>query len=1670
MPTFADVCGSSYWNGYTPPEGETFSGWQIYSITNEYNAGSEGYDFTIIFVPSFAASHTITYHISNGTNSSDNPTSYIEGVGVATIAAAVPDTGYEFGGWFDNPSYSGTAITSIPATANTDIDLYAKITLEEYSITFNNNGGTFAEGYEPPTSYTLGTEVTLPTAENITYSGKVFEGWLDEENLPVTEITSDSTGDRTFFAQWRSPEIYTIKYHENGGEYVGEYEPPATYTEGVGATLPTADNITKENSTFVGWHDNESLTGDPITAVGNNETDNKEFWAEWTGKTAITPVVTMSDYEYDGTAHEATVSGIPDDYDGEITVTYSGTGTTTYASSTTAPKNAGSYSVSVTVTETANYASASAVVNYTIDKAPLYITPKEYSISFYDTSIDVTNAEKTGYIIDDSCLKTGDTPSSVYEGFNFDNYFTYQYMSYPAEGDFLQLYDRVGGDYDIVLYYDESVLYPAFEEKNPNYSIYPLYGKLNIVPKELTITWTNNTFPYDGDPHAPTASFDQNEFYYQSFDIPGESEPYIVSDFGDFNGAVLTITGDNVTEGKAINVGNYTATATLSFNDDDVAACYVIKEGDETYNFTITPTDLTVTAPEGINADYTGTAQELVSGGSVKFGDTTVGSFVYAVTSDTTEPGEGAYSADVPERTDAGTYYVWYKAVTENTNYNIPAPAYVTAKINPVSLTVTATTPDTISYGDAAPTYTATFTGLKGTDTTASVGTVTFSCTYEQGSDAGDYTITPTITTADRGAKYSNYSITFAEGTLTVSPKAVTVTITGHSDTKDYTGSEQSVSGYDASSDSDLYDTDYIVFSGTASAVGTNVGTYDMELAASQFSNSNTNFTVTFEVTDGSLTITAVPATVTAPDANNRIYDGTEKALVTGGSATGGTLVYALGTNETDAPTTFGDDVPVGTDVGDYYVWYYAKPDSNHTASAKGCVKVTITAASMTITAPNANNRDYDGTEDVLVTGGSVTGGTMKYALGNNETTAPIDDKFTTTVPTGTYAGDYYVWYWAVPLTGYSEDTSTPACEKVTINPKAIAVTITGHTDSVDYDAAEHTVSGYDAVCTDTLYDASKIVCSVSASVTGTNAGTYPMGLSADEFGYDDNNFSATFTVTDGQLEIKKAAINPSVSITGWTYGQTANTPVLAEGSNPGGATPVYKYKAASAADTTYTTTVPVNKGDYTLKVEIPETNNYLAGSDTADFTISPATLTIKADDIEIDYGSAIPDFTVTYDTLVNGDSAADIGVVTYTCSYTATSVASTYSIEPEVTTQGTAYSNYSISYENGTLTVNKLAITPTISIDESKVYDGLPITAATVSGNPGSGLVTFYYTGRDGTTYEASIPPTAVGKYSVYATVGESANYKAGVTGTADFEITAADISPSVSITGWTYGETPNAPSLADGSNPGGGEVKYFYIGRDGTTYEESEYVPTQAGKYTVKAVIPATDNYNGNVATADFTISPKTVAIEWTDTSLTYNGADQKPTATAANLETGDTCTITVDGAKKNASATAYTATATEVSNPNYKLPTENTTSFSITEKEIGINWGTTTFEYDGENHAPTATPTGVVDGDTCDITVTGAEKNVGTYTATASITNTNYKLPTENTTSFSITEKEIGINWGTTTFEYDGENHAPTATPTGVVTGDSCDITVTGAEKNVGTYTATASITNTNYKLPT
>ena len=107
--------------------------------------------------------------------------------------------------------------------------------------------------------------------------------------------------------------------------------------------------------------------------------------------------------------------------------------------------------------------------------------------------------------------------------------------------------------------------------------------------------------------------------------------------------------------------------------------------------------------------------------------------------------------------------------------------------------------------------------------------------------------------------------------------------------------------------------------------------------------------------------------------------------------------------------------------------------------------------------------------------------------------------------------------------------------------------------------------------------------------------------------------------------------------------------------------------------------------------------------------------------------------------------------------------------------------------------------------------------------------------------TFKANFTPADTTNYNVVENVDVTV------------KVNPADITPTVTLEGWTYGDEANTPSVT--GNAGNGDVAYTYAQKGSDNF--SATVPTNAGNYTVKATIAATANYNGTTATADFTIA---------------------------------------------------------------------------------------------------------------------------------------------------------------------------------------------------------------------
>ena len=163
----------------------------------------------------------------------------------------------------------------------------------------------------------------------------------------------------------------------------------------------------------------------------------------------------------------------------------------------------------------------------------------------------------------------------------------------------------------------------------------------------------------------------------------------------------------------------------------------------------------------------------------------------------------------------------------------------------------------------------------------------------------------------------------------------------------------------------------------------------------------------------------------------------------------------------------------------------------------------------------------------------------------------------------------------------------------------------------------------------------------------------------------------------------------------------------------------------------------------------------------------------------------------------------------------------------------------------------------------DSLVYNGKP-QKLVVAGKVEGGTLQ-YFIGKDAPLREADweddIPTaTDAGKYTVWYRVKGDANHNDSDPASVVAKIAKAPISPTLSISGWTYGDEADAPALK--GNPGKGAVTFQYS--DAKDGKFTKAVPTQAGSWFVRAVVAETDNYEGiTTAPVSFAISKLTVSI---------------------------------------------------------------------------------------------------------------------------------------------------------------------------------------------------------------
>lgn len=241
------------------------------AFTDKFEPGSK-YEFeedTTFYYVEAPKTYTIRYELDGGTNSLDNPTSYVHGVGVTSFKAPTK-AGYRFAGWYYLSEGVAYDVVNIPSFDHRDYVLYAKWSPNQYYITYH---GCMSSNPNPY-SYKTGEGFEL---KPLSCEGYTFDGWYEDSNYNkmISSIDSSRFGDIVIYAKWIS-NIYSISYELYGG--VNSEKNPISYAFGEGVDeffIPTKDHYL-----FMGWF-KEAEFVNQINYIESSAMGDLQLHAKW---------------------------------------------------------------------------------------------------------------------------------------------------------------------------------------------------------------------------------------------------------------------------------------------------------------------------------------------------------------------------------------------------------------------------------------------------------------------------------------------------------------------------------------------------------------------------------------------------------------------------------------------------------------------------------------------------------------------------------------------------------------------------------------------------------------------------------------------------------------------------------------------------------------------------------------------------------------------------------------------------------------------------------------------------------------------------------------------------------------------------------------------------------------------------------------------------------------------------------------------------------------------------------------------------------------------------------------------------------------------------------------------------------------------------------------------
>ena len=264
----------------------TFAGWYSdAALKNAYSFATQPAEDITLYAKWTPVVYEIEYVLNGGTNSENNVVEYTVEDKIELYAPS--KVGYTFIGWFTDAEFTSSVVTELKVGTSGKITLYAHYSINQYTISFESNGGTSVSAI----TQNYATSVTAPEAPS--KNGYTFAGWYSNASLTskYTFFTMPAE-DITLYAKWDLAN-YNIAYNLNGG--TNNAGNPATYT--ITSAKITLKAPTKTGYSFAGWYTDAECT-DVITEIASGSYGVVELFAKWTATEYTITYVTA-----DGATH-----------------------------------------------------------------------------------------------------------------------------------------------------------------------------------------------------------------------------------------------------------------------------------------------------------------------------------------------------------------------------------------------------------------------------------------------------------------------------------------------------------------------------------------------------------------------------------------------------------------------------------------------------------------------------------------------------------------------------------------------------------------------------------------------------------------------------------------------------------------------------------------------------------------------------------------------------------------------------------------------------------------------------------------------------------------------------------------------------------------------------------------------------------------------------------------------------------------------------------------------------------------------------------------------------------------------------------------------------------------------------------------------------------------------